>query len=62
MKKQTLHDALIMSLGAVIEGLPAKAQKRAARVAQQSLDAGLVSDPQTEQIIARIFLLDEPAA
>ncbi len=62
MKAKSIADATILSLGAILESLPPKAQQSATRLARESLAAGLADDPQAERIVRGIFLLDENPA
>ena len=62
VKKQSIADATILCLGAILEALPPKTQVSAARLARKSLEAGLASDEQSERIVRGVFLLDENMA
>jgi hypothetical protein len=57
VKKQSIADATILCLGAILEALPPKTQVSAARLARESLEAGLASDEQSERIVRGVFLL-----
>ena len=59
MKVQSIADATILSIGAIIEALPKKIQKGAAALAREFLTARLARDPEAERIVRGIFLLDE---
>jgi hypothetical protein len=59
IKSKSITDAAILSLGVILESLPQGAQQSAARLARESLEAGLANDPQAERIVRGIFLLDE---
>lgn len=61
MKAKSIADATILSLGAILEALPPKAQKTAADLAREYLNRGYADDPQTQRMVRGIFLLDEPA-
>jgi hypothetical protein len=62
MKVQSIADATILSLGAIIEALPRRVQKCAAALAREFLSARLADDPHAERIVRGIFLLDEDPA
>jgi len=59
MKVQSIADATILSLGAIIEALPKKVQKGAAALAREFLSAGLADDSHAERLVRGIFLLDQ---
>ena len=61
MKAKSIADATILSLGAILEALPPKAQQTAQHLAREYLDRGYTDDAQTERMVRGIFLLDEPA-
>jgi hypothetical protein len=61
IKSKSITDATILSLGVILESLPQRARQSAARLARESLEAGLAHDPQAERIVRGIFLLDEQA-
>jgi hypothetical protein len=62
MKVQSIADATILSLGAILEALPKRVQNGAAARAREFLGAGLLDDAQAERIVRGIFLLNENLA
>jgi hypothetical protein len=62
MKVQSIADATILSLGAILEALPKKVQNSAAARVREFLSAGLVDDAHAELIVRGIFLLNENPA